>query len=57
MAVGVCVLAALTVLFCFTEIQISGNMCMVIWLGCIISMVDITGKRKEDRKEIHGKNV
>lgn len=41
---GICVLAALTILYCFTEVQIPRAVYMAIWVGCIAAVTEIVGK-------------
>lgn len=48
MVVGMGILAVLAVLFCFTEVDISGAACMLAWLGCIVAVVELTEKLREN---------
>lgn len=41
---GVIVLTALAVLYCFTEIQIPGGVYIIAWIGCILAIVDIVDR-------------
>ena len=44
MAIGIGILSVLAILFCFTDVNISGIGCMLVWLACIVIVVELTGK-------------
>lgn len=44
MTLGGIILAALAVLYCFTEFPIPGGVYIFAWMGCILSIVTIICK-------------
>lgn len=44
MFLGACVLLILAFLYCFTEIEIPGAVYMLVWSGCILTVVEMVGK-------------
>lgn len=48
MAIGMGILIVLTVLFCFTEVNVPGTVCMMAWIVCIVTVAELTDKLRED---------
>lgn len=44
MAFGACLLVILTILFCFTEIAIPRVLYIVLWVTCVIAVVETVSK-------------
>lgn len=44
MTFGACLLVILTILFCFTEIAIPRVLYIVLWVTCVIAVVETVSK-------------
>lgn len=44
MTVGACLLVLLTILFCFTEVAIPRILYIVVWIACVVVVVETVSK-------------